>query len=451
MSQEWFYATDGQTNVSPVSTDELKRLALSGKLAPTDLVQMAGVPKWVPAAKVKGLFDAPTPVVAADPPGSQARTPTPRTPGQRAAALVGQLMEKYRSKPKVVLFGAGGLSLAVLLTCCGGLGLVGLLARKADTELTAAYYPHKPRLDRTFVRKVYSPLNADSPPIDSRWQMLHKPDGTIETIGPPPFNVTETVKYRQADGYVELGLRDGTWVPVLKLGAKPGEGWERHGRSYTFKEFTRYNGVPCAIVLEESDYQGSRRETLNWYAKGDGMVKQEERLESNGELKLVCVMTVAGAGDAQNKSKDEQPKSEKPNAEKKSEYDWKSKQPAPEKADAQKPEKGGVGGQKGGKVYSVKVEGRTVRVELSEEMAEEIALSDLVYNKHDGGIDMKLKMLKPISRKYTNWRYTLVDKNSVLLESGVLIHPAISEGQTGAVSLFLGSKNAAKVTKITLP
>ena len=445
MTQEWYYTTDGQTHLGPVSTDELKRLARSGKLAPTDMVQMAGVPKWVPAAKVKGLFDGAVPpaVVEPDPgvpsaddlPSSPVRTTTTRTPGQRATALLGQLKEKYRANPRRVSLLTGGVGLVVMIGCCGGVGLLGLLTGKGDTELTAAYYPHRPGLDRAVIRKVYSPLNPDTPPIETRWRMVHKPDGTIETIGPPPFNATETVKYRQADGCVELGLRDGTWEPVLKLKAKPGEGWERNGRSYTFKEFTKYNGAQCAVVLEKSVYQGLKKETLNWYAKGDGLVKQEDRVESDGQMKLLFVMTVEGVGSEESKSK----------------YDWGAKPPESEKADAQKPEEGGGGGRKGGKVYTVKVEGRTVRVELSEGMAEEIDLSDLVYNKKDWQIDLKVKRLAPIARRYTKWQYTLLDKGGVSLASSELIHPSLSVGQTGVSALYLGPTNKDKVVKITLP
>jgi hypothetical protein len=56
-STEWYYAHDGQ-QAGPVSAVELKQLADAGKLRPDDLVWQEGVKDWIPARKVKGLFDA---------------------------------------------------------------------------------------------------------------------------------------------------------------------------------------------------------------------------------------------------------------------------------------------------------------------------------------------------------------------------------------------------------
>ena len=143
MTQQWYYTSDGQTNVGPVTTDELRRLARTGKLAPTDMVQMAGVPKWVPAAKVKGLFDAEPPAGrethSVVPPADERQsppvpTPSPRNPQQRVVALVGQLKQKYQSNPLSVLLVGGGVTLAVMFACCGGVGLISVLTGKTDRQ-----------------------------------------------------------------------------------------------------------------------------------------------------------------------------------------------------------------------------------------------------------------------------------------------------------------------------
>ncbi|MBW2039469.1 MAG: DUF4339 domain-containing protein [Deltaproteobacteria bacterium] len=60
MGSEWFYIRAGQS-VGPVSPSELKQMAASGQLKPSDLVWKEGLPNWRKAASVKGLF----------PPGSQ--------------------------------------------------------------------------------------------------------------------------------------------------------------------------------------------------------------------------------------------------------------------------------------------------------------------------------------------------------------------------------------------
>lgn len=53
---EWYYTSAGQ-QLGPVSSAQLKLAAQSGQLTPTDLVWKDGMPDWVPAAKLKGIFD----------------------------------------------------------------------------------------------------------------------------------------------------------------------------------------------------------------------------------------------------------------------------------------------------------------------------------------------------------------------------------------------------------
>ena len=58
---EWFYAQEGR-QLGPISPEELRRLADAGELATTDLVWREGLAEWVPAIRVKGLFDGEEPV-----------------------------------------------------------------------------------------------------------------------------------------------------------------------------------------------------------------------------------------------------------------------------------------------------------------------------------------------------------------------------------------------------
>ena len=55
MSQEWYYSVDGDRQ-GPVSGAELKKLAEAGTLKATDLVWKDGMPDWVAAKSIKGLF-----------------------------------------------------------------------------------------------------------------------------------------------------------------------------------------------------------------------------------------------------------------------------------------------------------------------------------------------------------------------------------------------------------
>lgn len=58
MAIEWHYTINGQPAAVPVNPVQLKQLADSGKLQPTDLVWQEGMLEWMPAGSVKGLFPA---------------------------------------------------------------------------------------------------------------------------------------------------------------------------------------------------------------------------------------------------------------------------------------------------------------------------------------------------------------------------------------------------------
>jgi hypothetical protein len=55
---EWHYTINGQPAAVPVNAAQLKQLAESGQLKPTDLVWQEGMLEWAPAGSVKGLFPA---------------------------------------------------------------------------------------------------------------------------------------------------------------------------------------------------------------------------------------------------------------------------------------------------------------------------------------------------------------------------------------------------------
>jgi GYF domain 2 len=57
VNQWYFSRNNGKDKSGPHSSVELKELTQSGHLKPTDLVQREGMEKWVPASRVKGLFD----------------------------------------------------------------------------------------------------------------------------------------------------------------------------------------------------------------------------------------------------------------------------------------------------------------------------------------------------------------------------------------------------------
>ena len=58
MANQWYYSQQKQ-RLGPVTDQQLKQLATSGQLRPTDLVWKKGLENWVAAQKVKGLFPEP--------------------------------------------------------------------------------------------------------------------------------------------------------------------------------------------------------------------------------------------------------------------------------------------------------------------------------------------------------------------------------------------------------
>jgi hypothetical protein len=72
----WFYTPDNKQRLGPVTSEELRALAVSGTIRPECMVLPEGVGKWVPASRVKGLFPKPAP--AASPPVAQVLVPCPK-------------------------------------------------------------------------------------------------------------------------------------------------------------------------------------------------------------------------------------------------------------------------------------------------------------------------------------------------------------------------------------
>ena len=60
MADQWFYSQEGQ-QYGPNSTLQIKKLATAGELQPNDLLWKEGLESWIPANRLKGLFDAETP------------------------------------------------------------------------------------------------------------------------------------------------------------------------------------------------------------------------------------------------------------------------------------------------------------------------------------------------------------------------------------------------------
>ena len=73
---EWYYTSAGQ-QTGPVTSAQLKQAAQSGQLTPNDLVWKDGMPDWVPATKLKGIFDGASAAAAAPVASIPASAPAP--------------------------------------------------------------------------------------------------------------------------------------------------------------------------------------------------------------------------------------------------------------------------------------------------------------------------------------------------------------------------------------
>ncbi len=110
MSEQWYYARNGN-QTGPIAAGDLKQLADSGRLLPTDLVRKDGMKAWAPASRVKGLFPAPvvspsTTTVVSPPPTSAA------SDGEHGAVLrmkgVSEEIVVFKDKVTITPKGAWG-------------------------------------------------------------------------------------------------------------------------------------------------------------------------------------------------------------------------------------------------------------------------------------------------------------------------------------------------------
>jgi RsiW-degrading membrane proteinase PrsW (M82 family) len=77
----WYWSENGQQQ-GPCDSKQLKVLARAGRLQPASLVWKTGMPEWVPASSVQGLFEG---VAVAPAPAPASPAPPPVPPGRPAA------------------------------------------------------------------------------------------------------------------------------------------------------------------------------------------------------------------------------------------------------------------------------------------------------------------------------------------------------------------------------
>jgi hypothetical protein len=118
--QTWFVVRGG-TEEGPCSGTQLKDMAASGKLQPTDLVRRGDVETARPAGQIKGLFPATSSAVLPDDPKQPAGLPQPAT-----------------NKKKWLVIGS--VVAAVLFVSCAGLFTLGLVVTNSERKAAQKDY-----------------------------------------------------------------------------------------------------------------------------------------------------------------------------------------------------------------------------------------------------------------------------------------------------------------------
>jgi hypothetical protein len=124
----WYYARDNKHKLGPFSPAQLKGLAASGQLLPSDMVLRDGGRKWVPAASVQGLFAKPGPVHSGRPRASPPPPPPGAPPTRPGRPDAGGPVRQGSNRSGWVA--RAGVLLSLLLA---GVAAAGLLWQRAES------------------------------------------------------------------------------------------------------------------------------------------------------------------------------------------------------------------------------------------------------------------------------------------------------------------------------
>jgi hypothetical protein len=226
MAHQWFIVRDGKEQ-GPFTAGELKDHVEHGRLTPDDHVRRGDLKAARRASSIKGLFAEVVPVVqAVAPPPLPTSTAKSKS---RRAALAGAF--------------AG---VACLLMLCAGIASL-FTSRPGPRMLTAEFYPFRPgTVQHSTANVVFNYKDDEGKTKESLMKSVreytHENDGVIVERKTDHFLVPTNTKlplgepkrwfYREKDGYIEIGheitgLKETVWEPIVKIGAKVGEGWER--------------------------------------------------------------------------------------------------------------------------------------------------------------------------------------------------------------------------------
>ncbi len=117
MDEKWFYAQNKERK-GPITALRLKQLAREGWLTPDDLVWKEGMPEWVPAGKVRGLFGSSLVQSLAGGidgvlPQKPVNKPKEESPPEEPPAPAAAKPDSFDFSPRHVIAGIGGFIAAL--------------------------------------------------------------------------------------------------------------------------------------------------------------------------------------------------------------------------------------------------------------------------------------------------------------------------------------------------
>jgi hypothetical protein len=127
---QWYYSRDNKQKLGPFSAAQLKEMAVSGELQPSDMVLRDGSRKWASASSIKGLFakkaSADRPAPPPPPRTSPRRKAVPTSPDARGAEQPARQGKRRSGKIATIA--------AFLLLLLAGAEAAGLLWQQAEFD-----------------------------------------------------------------------------------------------------------------------------------------------------------------------------------------------------------------------------------------------------------------------------------------------------------------------------
>lgn len=124
----WYYM-QGQQRRGPVSSEQLKAMAESGIVRPSDFVWLEGAPEWIVAARVSGLF--PKEIRATEPPALPVPPPySDREEPRRRRRRRRERRDREFDTPTLVALVIGTLLIPLIGVVVGTIGVASENSKK---------------------------------------------------------------------------------------------------------------------------------------------------------------------------------------------------------------------------------------------------------------------------------------------------------------------------------